>query len=196
MLLPYIFSGLNSISWKIKKGSLELLEVLSKTASKQIGNNLHEIIPKIVKEIWDTKIEVKNAAKKCLKECFINCNDNTDIDCILDDIAKAVEDPNKNSFALEKLSSTTFVSEVKRSTISIIFPILKKSLRQQKNSQEQRKAVVILSNMLKLVVDENAISPFKDIFLNELKKIAEDASNPTLRETANEPLQRLIEMTC
>merc|ERR1711990_4288 len=68
-LLPFLFAGMGTISWKTKVGCLKLLGTLAHTAPTQIGQLLPEVVPKVTENMWDTKPEVKQAAKACLGEC-------------------------------------------------------------------------------------------------------------------------------
>ena len=68
-LLPFLYAGMGTISWKTKVGCLKLLGTLAHTAPTQIGQLLPEVVPKVTENMWDTKPEVKQAAKACLGEC-------------------------------------------------------------------------------------------------------------------------------
>ena len=46
-LLPFLFAGMETISWKVKCGCLKLLGTLAHTAPSQVGQLLPDIVPKV-----------------------------------------------------------------------------------------------------------------------------------------------------
>ena len=60
IFLKVLYDGMDNISWKIKVGSLTLLNQLSKKHPERIAYLLPNIVPQVTKHVWDTKKEVKN----------------------------------------------------------------------------------------------------------------------------------------
>tara|TARA_Y100000389_G_C17238014_1_gene401623 strand:+ start:14 stop:634 length:621 start_codon:yes stop_codon:yes gene_type:complete len=178
-LLPYLFSGMATISWKIKVGCLKLLGILAHTAPLQIGHLLPDIVPKVTDNMWDTKPEVKKSAKQALIECCTVIH-NPDVKPIVPVLVSANANPKENINALDRLMGTTFVSRVERSTLAIIVPLLARGLR-DRNVQTKRKCAVVIDNMCKLVCCSKDVELFVDKLLPELKKMEEDVPIPEIR---------------
>ena len=178
-LLPTLFEGMATISWKIKVGCLKLLGVLAHTAPTQIGQLLPDIVPKVTENMWDTKPEVKSAAKNSLSECCTVIH-NPDIQPIVPTLISANANPKENEGALDRLMGTTFVSQVDRPTLAIIVPLLGRGLR-DRDVQMKRKCCVVVDNMCKLVCDAKDVEPFVDKLLPELRRVEEEVPIPEIR---------------
>mmetsp|Transcript_18569 Transcript_18569/g.57180 ORF Transcript_18569/g.57180 Transcript_18569/m.57180 type:complete len:331 (-) Transcript_18569:46-1038(-) len=178
-LLPFIFSGMSTISWKTKVGCLKLLGALAHTAPTQIGQLLPEVVPKVTECMWDTKPEVKQAAKASLGECCTVIH-NPDVQPIVPVLISANANPKENVTALDRLMGTTFVSQVDRPTLAIIVPVLGRGLR-DRDVQTKRKCCVVVDNMCKLVCDAKDVEPFVDKLLPELKRVEEEVPIPEIR---------------
>jgi len=178
-LLPFIFEGMSTISWKIKCGCLKLLGALAHTAPSQIGQLLPDIVPKVTENMWDTKPEVKQAAKASLGECCTVIH-NPDVQPIVPTLISANANPKENAGALDRLMGTTFVSQVDRPTLAIIVPLLSRGLR-DRDVQMKRKCCVVVDNMCKLVCDAKDVEPFVEKLLPELKRVEEEVPIPEIR---------------
>ena len=120
-LLPHLFTGMSTISWKTKVGCLKLLGALAHTAPTQVGQLLPEIVPKVTENMWDTKPEVKQAAKSSLGECCTVIH-NPDVQPVVPVLISANANPKENVSALDRLMGTTFVSQVDRRRSPSLFP--------------------------------------------------------------------------
>jgi len=178
-LLPHLFEGMATISWKIKVGTLKLLGTLAHTAPSQIGQLLPDIVPKVTENMWDTKPEVKAAAKSSLSECCTVIH-NPDVQPLVPTLISANANPKENTQALDALMGTTFVSQVDRPTLAIIVPVLGRGLR-DRDVQTKRKCCVVVDNMCKLVVSATDVEPFIEKLLPELKRVEEEVPIPEIR---------------
>ncbi|KAJ8611389.1 hypothetical protein CTAYLR_006506 [Chrysophaeum taylorii] len=178
-LLPHLFAGMSTISWKIKVGTLKLLGTLAHTAPSQVGQLLPDIVPKVTENMWDTKPEVKAAAKSSLGECCTVIH-NPDVQPLVPTLISANANPKENPQALDALMGTTFVSQVDRPTLAIIVPVLGRGLR-DRDVQTKRKCCVVVDNMCKLVVAASDVEPFVDKLLPELKRVEEEVPIPEIR---------------
>lgn len=178
-LLPFLFEGMSTISWKTKVGCLKLLGALAHTAPTQVGQLLPEIVPKVTENMWDTKPEVKTAAKASLSECCTVIH-NPDVQPIVPTLISANANPKENEAALDRLMGTTFVSQVDRPTLAIIVPLLGRGLR-DRDVQMKRKCCVVVDNMCKLVCDAKDVEPFVEKLLPELKRVEEEVPIPEIR---------------
>tara|TARA_Y100000389_G_scaffold204765_1_gene259475 strand:+ start:5013 stop:5984 length:972 start_codon:yes stop_codon:yes gene_type:complete len=178
-MLPFLFEGMSNISWKIKVGCLQLLGKLALVAPTQVGQLLPYIVPKVSENMWDTKIEVKLAAKDSLSECCTVIH-NPDVKPIVPDLIEANANPKQNAAALDRLMATTFISQVERSTLAIIVPLLSRGLR-DRDVQTKRKVCVVVDNMCKLVCDAKDVEPFKEKLLPDLIRVEEEVPVPEIR---------------
>mmetsp|Transcript_14078 Transcript_14078/g.42577 ORF Transcript_14078/g.42577 Transcript_14078/m.42577 type:complete len:329 (-) Transcript_14078:381-1367(-) len=178
-LLPFLFQGMETISWKVKAGCLKLLGVLAHTAPSQIGQLLPEVVPEVTKSMWDTKPEVKAAAKASLGECCTVIH-NPDVQPLVPTLISANANPKENTQALDALMGTTFVSQVDRPTLAIIVPLLHRGLR-ERDVQTKRKCCVVIDNMCKLVCDAKDVEPFVDKLYPELKRVEDEVPIPEIR---------------
>lgn len=190
ILLPKLFNGMIHISWKIKVGCLELLEILPIKCYVQISYLLPEIVPRVTMNMWDTKDEVRKSAKRTLLSCCAVIS-NPDIKDIVPDLVSANANPKETVTALDRLMGTTFVSQVDRSTLSIIAPLLNRALR-DRDVQMKRKACVVVDNMCKLVCDSKDVEPFIEKLLPELKRVSEEVPIPEIREYGSKAMKTLI----
>lgn len=178
-LLPHLFAGMSTISWKTKVGTLKLLGALAHTAPSQIGQLLPDIVPKVTENMWDTKPEVKAAAKASLGECCTVIH-NPDVQPLVPTLISANANPKENVQALDALMGTTFVSQVDRPTLAIIVPVLGRGLR-DRDVQTKRKCCVVVDNMCKLVCAASDVEPFVDKLYPELKRVEEEVPIPEIR---------------
>ena len=189
-LLPHLFTGMSTISWKTKVGCLKLLGALAHTAPTQVGQLLPEIVPKVTENMWDTKPEVKQAAKSSLGECCTVIH-NPDVQPVVPVLISANANPKENVSALDRLMGTTFVSQVDRPTLAIIVPVLGRGLR-DRDVQMKRKCCVVVDNMCKLVCDAKDVEPFVDKLLPELKRVAEEVPIPEIRAYGAKAMATLV----
>lgn len=178
-LLPHLFGGMQTISWRIKVGCLDLLGALAASAPGPVGQLLPEIVPAIVENIWDTKPEVKQAARASLSACC-GVVTNPDIADVVPALVAANANPRENGKAVDALMGTTFVAQVDRPTLAIIVPVLGRGLRDRDNGIK-RKCCVIVDNMCRLVLDARDVEPFVDKLLPELIRVEEECPLPEIR---------------
>ena len=120
------------------------------------------------------------AAKSALITCCSVIN-NPDIAPVVPAMITAIKDPDQCPAALEELMHTTFVHPVDASSLSIIVPILARSLVSRGAMHEKRKAATVVVNMCKLVLNPSDVEPFVPKLLPELRKSAEDAAFEEIR---------------
>lgn len=80
----------------------------------------------------------------------------------------------------QDLMHTTFVHPVDAATLSIIVPILARSLV-GRGMHEKRKAATVIVNMCKLVLNPADVEPFVPKLLPELKKCSEEQAFEEIR---------------
>ncbi|GME82064.1 unnamed protein product [[Candida] boidinii] len=115
--------------------------------------------------------------------------DNLDLAPRYDIIVETLADPSKVPTCIKTLSSVTFVAEVTEPALSLLVPILDKSLKLSSSSQEQlRQTVIVIENLTRLVNNKREIETYIPILLPGVKKIVETASLPEVRDLASKAL--------
>jgi len=190
MFLKVIYDGMDNISWKIKVGSIVILNNLSKKHPERIAHLLPNIVPEVTKHVWDTKKEVKNNALDTLLSCC-SVIQNPDIQPIVSTLVDANANPKKNDSALDVLMGTTFVSQVGSPTLAIIVPVLLRGLR-SRDVQTKRKCCVVIDNMCRLVHDQKDVEPFVDKLLPELNRVESEVAIKEIREYGTKAKNTLL----
>jgi elongation factor 3 len=72
----------------------------------------------------------------------------------------AMKNPEECPAALEDLMHTTFIHPIDAATLSVIVPILERSLKSRGTMHEKRKAATVIINMCKLVLRPSFVEPF------------------------------------
>lgn len=181
LVLPLLFKAMESPEWRVKQGCCQLIGVLAKHASSQLNICMPLIVPRVTVCLRDTKKEVSKAAKQALVDACSVMN-NPDIAPVVPAMLLAIKDPDQCPAALEDLMHTTFVHPVDASSLSVIVPILARSLTSRGAMHEKRKAATVIINMCKLVLNPSDVEPFVPKLLPELKRSAEDAAFDEIRE--------------
>ena len=185
----YLFEGIANTNWQTKILSLELLGLYSDKSTIPFSKKLYDVMPVITNSMWDTKKEVKEISKKTALSVMNTCQNN-DIKNLIPIIVDTIENPEKVSETLHKLSSTVFVQSVDNPTLSIIVPILLRGC-QEKKIESKRRVCVIADNMCKLIDYPHDAATF----LPELKpliiRLSEEMSDPEARQIAKKCLKTL-----
>tara|TARA_E500000178_G_C16953867_1_gene722667 strand:- start:153 stop:1139 length:987 start_codon:yes stop_codon:yes gene_type:complete len=182
-------------SWKKSIGCMKLVSILAETAPEQIDYLLPELIPLITSQAASTKKELREESTKALNKCCDRIS-NPDVIPLIPKLLEANKDPTKAPDAIESLMETTFVSQVERSTLAVIVPILNRGLK-DRASKLKRKCCVVIDNMCKLVNDSKDVKPFENELLPYIKREHEFASQPEVREMAGKAvatLERALKM--
>lgn len=79
VVLPMMTTAVESDTWRIKAGALEVMAILAESSPQQVALALPEIVPVVSHQIWDTKKEVQVASKHALLAACA-CIGNPDIE--------------------------------------------------------------------------------------------------------------------
>lgn len=79
LVLPAITEAVESSTWRIKAGALEVMATLAECSPVQVALALPEIVPVVSHQVWDTKREVQAASKHALLAACA-CIGNPDIE--------------------------------------------------------------------------------------------------------------------
>lgn len=85
--------------------------------------------------------------------------------------------PDSVPSCIKALSSTTFVAEVTAPALAVLVPLLIRALN-DRSMEVQRRTVVIIDNLVKLVRDESVVAIYLSGLVEGVRKIAKDAAFP------------------
>lgn len=143
-----------------------------------------DTVPVLTDLSTDFKPELAKAGLQSLKK-FVKVLDNLDLQNKYDLIVDTLADPQKVTDCIKNLSSVTFVAEVTEPALSLLVPILDKSLKMSSSSNEQlRQTVMVTENLTRLVNNKREIDSFIPILLPGVEKVYNNASLPEVRELA------------
>lgn len=190
-LLKYLSS---SAKWNSKLAALSVFEKLTaETPADLLEIKFVSAVPVLTDLSTDFKPELAKQGLKVLKQ-FVKVLDNLDLQNKYDLIVETLADPNKVTECIRNLSSVTFVAEVTEPALSLLVPILDKSLKMSSSSNDQlRQTVTVTENLTRLVNNKREIETFIPILLPGVEKVFNNASLPEVRELAGKALAVLKE---
>ncbi|KAG7098824.1 hypothetical protein E1B28_000728 [Marasmius oreades] len=189
-----LFKALSNVvengKWKSKVGALDAMRNFTSSAKEQVAAELGHILPKIENAMHDTKSEVSTAAIKCATS-LCDTLANPDIVVHIPTLVKCMSNPDSVAACIKALSSTTFVAEVTAPALAVLVPLLIRALN-DRSMEVQRRTVVVIDNLVKLVRDHNVAALYLSPLVEGTDKIAEGASFPEVRAFANAALETLL----
>ncbi|CAI5731096.1 unnamed protein product [Peronospora destructor] len=192
-VLKQIYKALELRQWQSKVAALNLLKVLSETASEEVSGWLPEIIPIVSEYVWDTKKQVQAASiDSLIAVCSKISND--DVVPLVPTLVGVIARPEETMKAIDSLLATTFVSNVDAPTLSLIAPLLHKALRDTSinSSSLKRKAAKIIDSMCRLVVRPSDVMQFVPLLLPQLDTAIERLIDAEVVESAKEARAHLV----
>lgn len=189
-LIPLAIDNLNEISWRSKKGSVELLGTMAYLDPTQLSSSLSLIVPEIVGVLNDSHKEVRKAADQALKR-FGEVIRNPEIQKCVPTLIKAIGDPTKyTDEALDRLITTQFRHYIDGPSLALIIHVIHRGML-DRSATTKRKACQIVGNM-SILVDAKDLVPYLANLINELE-IAMVDPVPSTRATAARALGSLVE---
>ncbi|GMG11927.1 unnamed protein product [[Candida] boidinii] len=178
-----------SAKWPGKIAALKFVDrFIEESPADLLELRFVDAIPVITDIATDFKPELAKAGMKTLNS-LVKVLDNLDLAPRYDIIVETLADPSKVPTCIKTLSSVTFVAEVTEPALSLLVPILDKSLKLSSSSQEQlRQTVIVIENLTRLVNNKREIETYIPILLPGVKKIVETASLPEVRDLASKAL--------
>jgi len=191
IVLPMLFEGMgNKKKWEVKFTSLALLDSLVKSAPKQLGLCLPDIIPIVSQCMWDTKPQVKKAGTSTmLAVCTLVGN--RDLERFVPAVVSCISTPSEVPECIHMLGATTFVQTVEPPTLAIMVPLLVRALA-ERATPIKRKAAVIIDNMCKLVDNPADMILFMPFLEPALKKTMENMADPEARNVCEKAYSTLV----
>lgn len=189
-LLPQIFPKLAvEVKWQVRARALKCLSVFTKSAPKQLGDSLPEVVPELTACMWDTKKQVKDAAHDAMKAA-LDVVGNRDIEHMTGQILVAITKPKEVPEIMHKMAGVTFVQSVESSALAMVVPLLLRGLR-EKSTATKRQSAVIINNMSKLVDNPIDAAPFLPLLLPALETNATSIADPEAREVTERAVAQL-----
>ena len=189
-LLPALFAQLPvEKKWPVRELALKCIATFNKTAPKQLGNALPEIVPEVTACMWDTKKQVKAAATLAMKSAC-DVIGNKDIEHMTDKIIVAITKPKEVPEIMHNMAGVTFVQSVESPALAMVVPLLLRGLR-EKVTATKRQSAVIIDNMSKLVDNPIDAAPFLPLLLPALETNAESIADPEAREVTGRAVAQL-----
>lgn len=189
-LIPVAISNLDEISWRTKRGSVELLGNMAYLDPSQLSTSLSTIVPQIVGVLSDSHKEVRKAADESLKR-FGEVIRNPEIQKLVPVLINAIGDPTKyTEGALDSLIQTQFVHYIDGPSLALIIHVIHRGMH-DRSANTKRKACKIVGNMA-ILVDAKDLIPYLQQLIDEVE-IAMVDPVPSTRATAARALGALVE---
>lgn len=189
-LIPVAVSNLDEISWRTKRGSVELLGNMAYLDPTQLSASLSTIVPEIVGVLNDSHKEVRKAADESLNR-FGEVIRNPEIQQLVPILIKAIGDPTKyTEEALDSLIQTQFVHYIDGPSLALIIHVIHRGMH-DRSANTKRKACKIVGNMA-ILVDTKDLIPYLQQLIDEVE-IAMVDPVPNTRATAARALGALVE---
>lgn len=189
-LIPVAISNLDEISWRTKRGSVELLGNMAYLDPAQLSASLSTIVPQIVGVLNDSHKEVRKAADESLNR-FGEVIRNPEIQQLVPTLIKAIGDPTKyTEDALDALIQTQFVHYIDGPSLALIIHVIHRGMH-DRSANTKRKACKIVGNMA-ILVDTKDLIPYLQQLIEEVELAMVDPV-PNTRATAARALGALVE---
>mmetsp|Transcript_29827 Transcript_29827/g.65652 ORF Transcript_29827/g.65652 Transcript_29827/m.65652 type:complete len:1038 (+) Transcript_29827:123-3236(+) len=192
-LLPALFATLPvEKKWQERVLALKCIAGFSKTAPKQLGIALPEIVPEVTACMWDTKKQVKTASTDAMRSAC-EVIGNKDIEHMNAKIITAITKPKEVPEIMHEMAGVTFVQSVESPALAMVVPLLLRGLR-EKSTATKRQSAVIINNMSKLVDNPLDAAPFLPLLLPALETNAESIADPEAREVTERAVAQLARL--
>lgn len=188
-LVTYLAS---SAKWNSKVAALQTLDkLIDDVPADLLEMKFKTTVPILTDLATDFKPEVASQGLKTLKK-FVKVLDNLDLQNKYDLIVDTLANPKKVPECIKNLSSVTFVAEVTEPVLSLLVPILDKSLKMSSSSNDQlRQTVTVTENLTRLVNNKREIESYIPILMPGIEKVVNNASLPEVRSLGAKALQVL-----
>ncbi|KAL3126415.1 GCN1 domain-containing protein [Cryptosporidium hominis] len=175
LILPIITEGIEEKQWRIKLTSLQLLGIMALNSPHQLSSYLPKAIQTIYQTTSDSHPKVSDAARETLFK-MASLIKNPEVNCISQDLITSLIDPTELNFkkALLSLKSVTFVHAIDITTLSLIFPVLLKTIQERGGTDLKKDAIQILTSLLLLLSDKTDVDPFLYLIENSIHNTLTD----------------------
>merc|ERR1712226_469254 len=178
-----------------KRQALEFkMVVLKDMAAKfvpETSRQLTLLVPLVAGLMWHDKPQTKDAAIACMT-AVSSTVDNRDIEDSIPELMAVISDPANCDELVQKLAGIIFVQEIKSEALSIMLPVLTRSLNAQAIIPTKRQAARIVENMCKLIDDPRECQVFLPKIKPLLEKAMVDVPDPECREVCEKAFNQLV----
>lgn len=119
---------------------------------------------------------MSTAAKKCAT-ALCTTVPNPDFMPHIPVLVECMSNPSSVAACMKALSSTTFVAEVTAPALAVVVPLLMRALN-DRSMEVQRRTVVVIDNLVKLVRDPNVAAEHLSGLVDGVEKIMKGAAFP------------------
>lgn len=119
---------------------------------------------------------MSTAAKKCAT-ALCTTVPNPDFTPHIPVLVECMSNPSSVAACMKALSSTTFVAEVTAPALAVVVPLLMRALN-DRSMEVQRRTVVVIDNLVKLVRDPNVAAEHLSGLVDGVEKIMKGAAFP------------------
>lgn len=130
--------------------------------------------------------QVSTAAIKCATT-LCSTLANPDLTPHIPALVKCMSNPDTVPQCIKSLSNTTFVAEVTAPALAVLVPLMIRALN-DRSMEVQRRTVVVIDNLVKLVRDPNVAATYLSPLVEGVEKIAKGAAFPEVRPHRLVPL--------
>ncbi|KAG8857964.1 hypothetical protein FRB96_005455 [Tulasnella sp. 330] len=180
--------------WQGKVGCLKeiarFVDLRGQEGKDEVASILGTILPPIEATLHDTKSDVSAQAVKTVTTLCLALP-NPDLLPHIDILVEAMRAPTTVPATIKALSNTTFVTEVTAPSLAVLVPILTRALN-DRSMEVQRRTVVIVENVCKLVRDPVIAAQYLSPLLSAVEKIMTGASFPEVRAFAESSHKTLV----
>lgn len=189
VILTYLSSG---AKWQSKLAALTIVDRIREDSPNDLLElTFKQAVPILTDVSTDFKPELAKQGHKTLLD-YVSILDNLDLSPRFKLIVDTLQDPQKVPESVKSLSSVTFVAEVTEPALSLLVPILNRSLNLSSSSQEQlRQTVIVIENLTRLVNNRIEIESFVPLLLPGIQRVVDTASLPEVRDLASKALRVL-----
>lgn len=190
VLSPILSSLPEEKQWKTRQESIRLLGTMAHCAPRQLSSCLPQVVPRLVEALSDPHPKVKEAAKGALQD-ITSVIRNPEVLRLSPTLLAALGDPsNKTKEALEALLECEFMHSIDAASLAIMVPILSRALK-DRGADLKRKASAITGNMMTMVSEPKALTPYLGHLLPGLKDCLVDPI-PDVRATSAKAIGSLV----
>ncbi|KIP10880.1 hypothetical protein PHLGIDRAFT_28211 [Phlebiopsis gigantea 11061_1 CR5-6] len=176
--------------WRTKVGALDAMKSFVTNSRDAVAAQLGVTLPRVEAAMHDTKAEVSSAAVKCATALCTTLA-NADLTPHIPSLVKCMSNPDAVPTCIKSLSNTTFVAEVTSPALAVLVPLLLRALN-DRSMDVQRRSVVVIDNLVKLVRDPNIAATYLNPLVDGVEKIAKGAAFPEVRAFAGGALNTLL----
>merc|ERR1719203_407079 len=191
LLMPTLAAGLGTKAKPAQKETcLAIIAHLAKTAPKQIGLELCNIVGIVGDLQNDVKKDVKAAATATMT-AICGTTGNKDIEPFIHQVIRANQDIKSVPECVEALAGCVFVQNVEGPVLAVTTPVLQRGLN-ERNEEIKRKCCVIVDNMCKLVENPKEVLPLMGRLEPLMAKVKDSMSDPEARSMAEKAFATLM----